>query len=57
MSRVVGAFVHRWGDTVIFVEMELRLAESRSALDQVIIKVDSILVVFKLEGVTLAEEM
>jgi hypothetical protein len=37
--------------------MELRLAESRSALDQVIIKVDSILVVFKLEGVTLAEEM
>jgi hypothetical protein len=57
MSRVVGAFVQQWADTFIFVELELHLAESRSALDQVIVKVDSILVVFEPKGVALAEEM
>jgi hypothetical protein len=57
MSRVVGAFVQHGADTFILVELELRLAESRSALDKMITKVDSILVAFEPEGVTLAEEM
>jgi hypothetical protein len=49
--------MQHWADAFIFVELELHLVELRSALDQVITKVDSILVVFEQKEVALAKEM
>jgi hypothetical protein len=57
MSRVVDARMQHWADTFIFVELESCLAELGSAMDQVMAKVESILVGFEPEGVTLAGEM
>lgn len=55
--QVVRAHMQRWADTFIFVELESCLAKLGSSMDQVMAKVQSILVGFEPEGVTLAGEM